>query len=149
MQKIRITREFNFEMAHALWNYDGACRNIHGHSYRLFITLVGFPKAEPGHPKFGMVLDFKLLKDLVKERVIDYLDHSLVIYRESDGDHMAPVKKMYEKVHVFDFQPTCENLVLFIVDTIRPLLSPGVELHSVKLNETATSFAEWHASDNQ
>ena len=41
MGKIRVTKEFDFEMAHALWNYDGACRNIHGHSYRLFVTIIG------------------------------------------------------------------------------------------------------------
>ena len=41
MTKIRITREFTFEMAHALWNYDGPCRNIHGHSYKLYVTVFG------------------------------------------------------------------------------------------------------------
>ena len=56
---------------------------------------------------------------------------------------------MYEKVHVFDFQPTCENLVLYVVEKVRSALSPGVKLHSVKLYETATSYAEWHAIDNK
>jgi len=148
MQKIRITREFNFEMAHALWNYDGACKNIHGHSYRLFVTLSGIPITDPDNPKFGMVLDFKDLNELVKGPIVDFLDHSLVLYMASDGEHLDPVKKMYEKVHVFDFQPTCENLVLYIAETIRSLLGPTLELHAVKLYETATSYAEWYAEDN-
>lgn len=146
--KIRVTKEFDFEMAHALWNYDGACKNIHGHSYRLFVTLAGTPIADSRNPKFGMVLDFKDLKEMVRGPVVDFLDHSLVVYREADGEVLSTVRTMYEKVHVFDFQPTCENLVLFIVETIEKMLPPGLDLHAVKLYETATSFAEWYAEDN-
>ncbi|MEN8156416.1 MAG: 6-carboxytetrahydropterin synthase [Bacteroidota bacterium] len=149
MGKIRVTKEFDFEMAHALWNYDGVCKNIHGHSYRLFVTLAGTPNEDSSDPKFGMVLDFKDLKELVEGPIVDYLDHSLVLYREVDQMFLKAVADMYEKVHVVDFQPTCENLVLFVVETIRKALQPGLELHSVKLYETATSFAAWYAGDNR
>jgi len=148
MNKIRVSKEFDFEMAHALWNYDGACRNIHGHSYRLFVTLLGVPNEDPEDPKFGMVIDFGDLKTMVKGPVVDYFDHSLVVYKEAEGDILTSIKQMYEKVHVFDFQPTCENLVLHIVKTIEAALKPGIELQAVKLYETATSYAEWHVSDN-
>jgi len=148
MDKVRISKEFDFEMAHALWNYDGACRNIHGHSYRLFVTLMGVPNKESGDPKFGMVIDFGDLKAMVKGPVVDFFDHSLVVYREAEGDILTSIRQMYEKVHVFDFQPTCENLVLYIVKTIRAALKPGIELQAIKLYETATSYAEWHAADN-
>jgi 6-pyruvoyltetrahydropterin/6-carboxytetrahydropterin synthase len=136
-------------MAHALWNYDGACRNIHGHSYKLFVTVAGDPISEAGHPKFGMVLDFGDLKQLVNEPVVDFLDHSLVVYSKSEGETLEAVRALYEKVHVFDFQPTCENLVLYIVEIIKNNLPTGVELCAVKLYETATSFAEWISSDNK
>lgn len=149
MRRIRVTKEFDFEMAHALWNYDGACKNIHGHSYRLFVTMIGVPITDSNDPKFGMVLDFKDLKRMIKGPVVDFLDHSLVVYSEAEGKSLAAVRQMYEKVHLFDFQPTCENLVLFIVDEIQSLHTPGLELHSVKLFETATSYAEWHAADNK
>ena len=149
MKRIRVTKEFDFEMAHALWNYDGACKNIHGHSYRLFVTMIGVPITDSNDPKFGMVLDFKDLKRMIKGPVVDFLDHSLVVYSEAEGKSLAAVRQMYEKVHLFDFQPTCENLVLFIVDEIQSLHTPGLELHSVKLFETATSYAEWHAADNK
>jgi 6-pyruvoyltetrahydropterin/6-carboxytetrahydropterin synthase len=148
MAKIRVTKEFDFEMAHALWNYDGACKNIHGHSYRLFVTLSGTPIADSEDSKFGMVLDFKDIKKMVNGPVVDYLDHSLMVYQEVDGEVLSSVKSMYEKVHVVDFQPTCENLVLFIVDTIRKMIGKDLELNSVKLYETATSFAEWYVVDN-
>ncbi len=67
MNWIRITKEFRFEMAHALWNYDGLCRNLHGHSYILRVTVKGQPIADSNHPKFGMVMDFGDLKAIVKD----------------------------------------------------------------------------------
>ncbi len=148
MDRIRVTKEFDFEMAHALWNYDGACRNIHGHSYRLFVTLIGKPNTNSKDPKFGMVIDFKDLKTMVKGPVVDFFDHSLVVYSEAEGEILVTIRQMYEKVHVFDFQPTCENLVLHIVKTIQASLLPGIQLQAVKLYETANSFAEWYLEDN-
>ena len=77
-QIIRITKQFKMEMAHALHGYDGLCKNIHGHSYKLWVTLRGAVKDEAGHKKDGMVLDFSLLKQMVKPLIIDKFDHSLV-----------------------------------------------------------------------
>ena len=77
MGRIRVTKEFHFEMAHALWNYDGKCKHIHGHSYKLFVTIMGEPVKDENNPKLGMILDFGDLKTIVKEPVVDMLDHSL------------------------------------------------------------------------
>jgi 6-pyruvoyltetrahydropterin/6-carboxytetrahydropterin synthase len=149
MKRIRVTKEFHFEMAHALWNYDGVCKHIHGHSYKLFVTIAGEPINDPSDPKLGMVLDFTDLKKVVKEPIVDKLDHSLVLNSAAGEKIPDNSNQMYKKVHLFDFQPTCENLVLYIVDIILPLLAPGVELYSVRLYETASSFAEWYKVDNQ
>jgi len=149
MDKIRVTKEFGFEMAHALWNYDGACKNIHGHSYRLFVTIIGTPESDSMNPKYGMVMDFKDLKSIVKGEIVDVLDHALVVYRNAEGESLDAVRKMYEKVLVFDFQPTCENLVAFTAEKLRAVLPGHTELHSLRLYETATSYAEWYASDNE
>ena len=148
MKKVRVTKEFNFEMAHALWNYDGACKNIHGHSYRLFVTIIGSPITDEDNVKFGMVLDFKDLKSVVKRNVVDKLDHSLIVYTKADQESLKSLRKMYEKVFVYDFQPTCENLILHIADIITEKLPADLELYSLKLYETATSYAEWFAVDN-
>lgn len=148
MKKVRVTKEFNFEMAHALWNYDGACKNIHGHSYRLFVTIIGSPIEDVNNVKFGMVLDFKDLKSVVKNNVIDKLDHSLIVFEKADQESLKSLRKMYEKVFVYDFQPTCENLILHIADIIIEKLPANLDLFSLKLYETATSYAEWYAADN-
>lgn len=148
MSKIRVSKEFFFEMAHALLNYDGLCRHIHGHSYRLLITIIGEPIVDEGNQKLGMVLDFGDLKTAVKEPVVDYFDHSLVLNRSAENYMPEEPNEMYDKVHLFDFQPTCENLVLYIAEKVKTLLAPGIDLLSVRLYETATSFAEWNAGDN-
>lgn len=136
-------------MAHALWNYDGVCKHIHGHSYKLFITIAGEPIEDPDDPKLGMVMDFGDLKKIVKGPVVDFLDHSLVLNRDAEDAIPDDSNQMYTKVHLFDFQPTCENLVLYIANKILPLLSPGIDLYSVRLYETASSYAEWYMIDNQ
>ena len=149
MARIRVTKSFTFEMAHALWNYDGPCKNIHGHSYKLFVTIQGRASENTESTKLGMVMDFADLKKIVKTHIVDIFDHSVIISSRASRPDIQRVEQMFEKFYVVDYQPTCENLVLFIVETIQKMLTPGLELHSVKLYETATSFAEWYAEDNR
>ncbi len=149
MRKVRLSKEFRFEMGHALLNYDGLCKHIHGHSYKLVVTVIGEPIEDHQDPKLGMVLDFSDLKTAVKEPIVDYFDHSLVINKEAESFLPEESHAMYEKIHLLDFQPTCENLVLHIAEIVQERLSPGIGLFSVRLYETATSYAEWYASDNQ
>jgi 6-pyruvoyltetrahydropterin/6-carboxytetrahydropterin synthase len=146
---IRVTKEFNFEMAHALLNYDGPCRNIHGHSYRLLVTLSGTPLNNPENPKNGMVIDFSDLKSIVRKEIVDVFDHSLVISKLYNSEKADIITRVFENTIIVDYQPTCENLVSDFAGRIARLLPEKVNLHSLKLYETATSFAEWYASDNQ
>jgi len=148
MTKIRVTKFYDFEMAHALWNYDGLCKNIHGHSYKLFVTVLGTPSSDQNDKKNGMVIDFGDLKKIVKTEIVDRFDHSMVINKNAPHEKFLELNEMYERHHVVDFQPTCENLVLHFVNIIKPLLPEGVILKNVKLYETASSSAEWDADDN-
>ena len=148
MAKIRITKMYNFEMAHVLKDYDGPCRNIHGHSYKLFVTVTGIPITDKNSPKKGMVMDFKDLKAIVKNNIVARFDHSLVVNRETDPDMIASMKKHMENLIVVDYQPTSENLVADFAGIIRSHLPENVQLHNLRLWETATSYSEWFASDN-
>ena len=97
---IRITKEFKFEMAHALLGYDGPCRNVHGHSYELSVTVIGKPIEEKSHAKLGMVMDFGDLKRIVKDEVVDVFDHALVLNREMPGgNHQTPFGGFREWVY--------------------------------------------------
>jgi 6-pyruvoyltetrahydropterin/6-carboxytetrahydropterin synthase len=135
-------------MAHVLWNYDGPCRNVHGHSYRLFVTISGNPVDEPGNPKNGMVIDFTDLKAIVKNEILDVFDHASVVSRFFDKEKIELFTTMFGNAVVVDYQPTCENLIADFADRITPHLPSGVKLHNLKLYETSSSFAEWYASEN-
>ena len=143
MSIIKITKQFSFEMAHALRNYDGLCRNIHGHSYKMDITLAGQPLLDETSPKNGMVMDFGDLKKLVNEEIISLLDHSLVLNNKTDEKLIGMLKQNFEKIVVVDFQPTTENLLNFIADKLKAKLPKRVSLTCVRLRETDTSYAEW------
>ena len=143
MSIIKITKQFSFEMAHALRNYDGLCRNIHGHSYKMDITLAGQPLQDENSPKNGMVMDFGDLKKLVNEEIISLLDHALVLNAKTDAQLIDTLKQHYEKIVVVEFQPTTENLLNFIAERIKATLPERVVLTCVRLRETDTSYAEW------
>jgi len=149
MNKVRVTKEFNFEIAHALWNYDGLCKNLHGHSYRLFVTVIGSPAEDENNPKNGMVIDFGDLKRIVKEEIVNPLDHAVILNRQALRNNDLQLEQMFDNTYLVDFQPTCENLVIDFATRIKDKLSGNLRLFSVKLHETATSFAEWYASDNE
>ncbi len=149
MAIIRVTKEFRFEMAHALWNYDGPCRNVHGHSYILYVTYTGEPVNDPDNSRNGMVIDFGDMKKIVREHVVDRFDHALMISAFAPAESIEIYRKHFGNVIVSAYQPTCENIVADIASILKGKAPSGVGLHSIKLYETATAFAEWHASDNQ
>ena len=149
MERIRITKEFTFETGHALFGYDGKCRNVHGHSYQLAVTVIGTPISGRGEVKLGMVLDFGDLKAIVKEEVVDRFDHATVFNKNTPHVALAEMlEKDGHKVILADYQPTSENMVIDFAARIRARLPKGVNLHSLRLRETATAYAEWFASDN-
>jgi 6-pyruvoyltetrahydropterin/6-carboxytetrahydropterin synthase len=145
---IRVTKEFSFEMAHALWKHDGPCRNVHGHSYRLFVTVTGEPADDQENPKNGMVMDFTDLKGIVKNEIVNIFDHALVLSRSYGKEKTDLFEKLFGNTVLVDYQPTCENMVADFAGRIIPLLPAGVALHNLRLCETATSYAEWFAEDN-
>jgi 6-pyruvoyltetrahydropterin/6-carboxytetrahydropterin synthase len=149
MPKIRVTKRFHFEMAHTLYEYNGLCRNIHGHSYNLEVTISGEPRKEPGHPKDGMVLDFTELKDIVRTHVVHPFDHALMVSSLVPEEQKQLLRQTTDRFIVVDFQPTSENMVVHIAEILSAKLPSTVSLFSVRLFETATSFAEWFADDNE
>ena len=146
---IRVTSEFTFEMAHVLNNYDGPCRNVHGHSYRLFVTLSGVPVDDRQNPKNGMVIDFTELKKIVLNKIIDQFDHSVVVSTDFDREKLDIITKAFGNAVIVDYQPTCENLVADFAERLKEEIPAGISLHSLRLFETAKSYAEWFAADNE
>lgn len=121
-----VTKLFEFEACHHLPHYDGACHNIHGHSYKLEVTVSGQVSKNENDPKCGMIIDFKDLKAIVKSVAVDKYDHS--------------------NLNEFFPNPTAEIMVKQIAVDIMSKLPQGVYLMSCKLWETSTSYAEWNVS---
>ena len=149
MSKIRITKQFSFETGHALYGYDGKCKNVHGHSYKLSVTVIGTPIIDRNNVKYGMVIDFSDLKKIVKEEIVDNFDHATVFNQTTP--HLELAKELISRGHhviLVDYQPTSENMVIDFAQKIKSRLPENINLYSLKLQETETSFAEWFASDN-
>lgn len=147
MPVIRITKKVTLEMAHSLWNYPGPCGNIHGHSYTLFVTITGEPTKSNGSPEEGMILDFASLKKIIEKEITEPFDHSLILNDSIHIDLKIQLSRHHKKVCFVRFQPTCENLVIEFVERLKKSFADKVTLHSLKLQETETGWAEWHQED--
>ncbi|AWG24183.1 6-pyruvoyl trahydropterin synthase family protein [Flavobacterium kingsejongi] len=149
MSKIRITKQFSFETGHALYGYDGKCKNVHGHSYKLSVTVIGTPITQRDNVKFGMVIDFGDLKKIVKEEIVDVFDHATVFNETTPHIELAnELKSRGHDVILVNYQPTSENMVIDFAKKIKNRLPDSISLFSLRLQETETSFAEWFQSDN-
>ncbi len=149
MSNIRITKQFSFETGHALYGYNGKCKNIHGHSYQLYVTVIGKPISNSNHVKFGMVIDFSDLKKIIKEEIVDVFDHATVFNKNTP--HVELAKELADRGHdviLVDYQPTSEMMVIDFAEKIKNRLPNTIKLHALKLQETTTCYAEWVASDN-
>lgn len=148
MATIRITRIFNFDMAHALPGYDGKCKNIHGHTYQLEVTVKGETLPENSTPKNGMLIDFSVLKNLINKELDERWDHALILKKDENNQLHHELKKQFERVFFVDYSPTTENLLCDFAKRISAILPENISLFSLKLMETPKSFAEWYASEN-
>ena len=149
MSKIRITKKFRFEAAHALYGYDGKCKNIHGHNYNLFVTVIGVPIRNISNVKCGMVMDFGDLKEIVNNEIIEKFDHSVIFNKNTPHQKLAnDLVNDGHKVVMADYQPTIEEMVMDFANKISSKLPDDIKLHSLKLEETETSYSEWFAADN-
>lgn len=145
---IRITKKFNFETGHALYGYDGKCKNVHGHSYKLSVTVIGTPIGDSNNVKYGMVIDFGDLKKIVSSQIVNKFDHATVFNKNTPHIELArELEKRDHNVILVDYQPTSEMMLIDFAEKIKSRLPENIKLHSLKLQETGTSHAEWYASD--
>ena len=123
--------------------YDGRCRNIHGHSYEMRVTIKGNPIMDDNSPKNGMVMDFGDLKRIVNEEIIDHYDHAFIINHNMPKSFIDEVKLNYERIIVLPYQPTTELMLIDFSKKIKKRLPEGIQLVKIFLKETEGSYAEW------
>lgn len=136
-------------MAHALAGYKGPCRHIHGHSYELFVTVTGDPISDVNSPFLGMVMDFRQLKEIVGQQILDEFDHSLVLNKKTAPEQITDMGEFVGRLLLVDYQPTSENLLIDFAGRLKSSIPAEVSLYSLRLRETITSYAEWYADDNR
>lgn len=128
-------------MAHAIHGYQGSCKNIHGHSYELHVTVASVNDCEEYIPAPGIVIDFKEIKKLVATAIIQLFDHKLILSRDFLAMH--PAFSSQENLVLWEAEPTAENMLIYMKRTLCDKLPPGIKLVYLKLNETKDSYAEW------
>ena len=146
--KVRVTKQFKFETGHAIYGYDGLCKNVHGHSFKLDVTIIGQPITDPDNVKNGMVIDFGDLKTIVNQEIVDPFDHATVLNVNSPHKEIADeMESRGHKILRVSYQPTCEMMIIDFALKLKDKLPNHLKLYSLKLRETETAFAEWYADD--
>lgn len=138
---LQISKIFRFEMAHAIYGYAGKCKNVHGHSYILHVTITGSSDNDSYIPAPGFIYDFKQLKKIVNETVINKLDHQLVlsnVYLQTNTPFISA-----ENILAWEMEPTAENILIYIKQNLQLALPAEIKLIKLQLYETADSYAEW------
>ena len=137
VRMITVTKTVRFDAAHVLTNHQGLCKNLHGHTYRVDISV-----SQPEDDDRDMVIDFKDLKGIANEVICDRFDHAFVYNTESAGEReiAAVVEKNGMRTVAIPFRSTAENLAKMFFGELKARV-PG--LSSVKVWETADSCAEY------
>jgi 6-pyruvoyltetrahydropterin/6-carboxytetrahydropterin synthase len=141
---LRITKIFHFESAHAILEYDGKCRNIHGHSYELHVTVTRDHMTGDYLPAPSFIIDFKVLKQMIREEVIDKVDHQLLL---SQAYLKEKQPGFTANLLVLEAEPSAENLLIYFKRAIEKKLPASLRLAGLKLFETKDSYAEWVPGD--
>ena len=133
---ITVTKTVKFDAAHVLTNHQGLCKNLHGHTYRVDVSV-----AQAADDDRDMVIDFKDLKGIANEVVCDRFDHAFIYNTESAGEKeiAAVVEKNGMRTVAIPFRSTAENLAKMFYNELKSRV-PG--LSAVKVWETADSCAE-------
>lgn len=140
--EVSVCKIFTFDAAHQLIGHKGKCSNLHGHTYKLEVVLRGVPSVADGESGEGFVIDFSDIKTIVKQTVVDRLDHAFLAM--GNEPVLETLKATGSKVAVLSFRTTAENMSAYIA---YELIKASLPVYSVKLWETPTSWAEVLAAD--
>ncbi|MCK9272747.1 6-carboxytetrahydropterin synthase QueD [Candidatus Gracilibacteria bacterium] len=142
---MQITKIYEWDMGHRIPNHTSQCSNIHGHRYKIEITLEGDIIDNKGASNEGMIIDFGDIKKITKEFIDSKLDHGYMGYK---GDVVLDlIKKENFKYIEVDFIPTAENIAVWIFNELSPkfqnIYGKNLKLHKIKLYETPNNFVSY------
>ncbi|MDG6302071.1 6-carboxytetrahydropterin synthase QueD [Glaesserella parasuis] len=136
----KIAKEFSFDMAHMLDGHDGKCKNLHGHTYTLQVEIAG--ELHTGGAKSGMVMDYSDLKAVVKQHILDKMDHAFIYDSTSEKECKVAtlLQSLDSKTFGIPARTTAEQMAKYIFDTLK---AEGLPVSLIRLWETPTSYCEY------
>lgn len=146
MKFTEITRSVEFDAGHRIPNHNGACRNLHGHRYKLNITVEGLIERSKGSPSEGMLIDFGDIKKIANQYVAEPWDHAFLV-SSSDKDILNFLGSIQNhKTVVLENIPTVENLANLAFDILAEKIDEhfgnSLKLKAVRLYETPNCWAD-------
>ena len=147
---ISVTKEVTFDCAHMLSGHEALCKNLHGHTYKVQVTVTGEPVEEGSSA--SMVIDFKHLKQAINEVIVDKFDHAVIFsaedFRNDAEDGLYLWAKGHDMRHfVMMGRTTAEQMAYYFSTKIEDYLVHELGLKNIhhcscKVYETPTSYAE-------
>lgn len=136
----KIAKEFSFDMAHMLDGHDGKCKNLHGHTYTLQVEIAG--ELHTDGAKSRMVMDYSDLKAVVKQHILDKMDHAFIYDSTSEKECKVAtlLQSLDSKTFGIPARTTAEQMAKYIFDT---LTTEGLPVSLIRLWETPTSYCEY------
>lgn len=140
--EVLVCKIFQFDASHQLIGHNGKCSNVHGHTYRLEVVIKGRVHGPDDVSNEGFVMDFSDLKKIVKELIVNKMDHAFIA--EGNEPVLKALIETGSKVCILGCRTTAENMTKYICNE---LMKANLPIWSIKLWETPTSWAEVHVSD--
>lgn len=158
INRLTITKEYTWDMAHMLAEHEGLCLNVHGHTYKMQVDVArkqGATFVQTTGPASGMVTDFKELKEVVANNLVCTLDHSFMYWTKSPDqvEHVIANALIGANRRVIQvpYRPTAENMAMdfiMLINRSLKLREADYFVTSLRIWETPTSFAEVHYNGN-
>jgi 6-pyruvoyltetrahydropterin/6-carboxytetrahydropterin synthase len=143
---MEITTRLEFDAGHRIPHHKSSCKNLHGHRYAIEVTIKGEVVSDKSNSDFGMVMDFKDAKELIKKTIVEEWDHSFIVYKDD-----AVVLKFLQSLNdhktvVFPLVPTAENMALVAMDKLQISFTREfgslIRPFKVRLYETPNNWAD-------
>ena len=143
---MEITTKLEFDAGHRIPHHKSSCKNLHGHRYAIEVTIKGEVVSDKSNSDFGMVMDFKDAKELIKKTIVEEWDHSFIVYKDD-----AVVLKFLQSLNdhktvVFPLVPTAENMALVAMDKLKISFTREfgalIRPFKVRLYETPNNWAD-------
>ena len=143
---MEITTKLEFDAGHRIPHHNSSCKNLHGHRYAIEVTIKGEVVSDKSNSDFGMVMDFKDAKELIKKTIVEEWDHSFIVYKDD-----AVVLKFLQSLNdhktvVFPLVPTAENMALVAMESLKTSFDKKfgslIKPFKVRLYETPNNWAD-------